>query len=136
MGSFRLFQRHGDCRKSPSCQAGPFSNLKIRAGWGQTGNQDIPPYITHQLLSIQTGQGEGYFFNGVNYPGISFVRAQNEDLHWETSIQANVGLDFGFLDDRLSGTLDVYNKVSTDILFESSTSADPINPTSSFLEEL
>ena len=108
------------------------SNLKIRAGWGETGNQNIPPYITHQLVTVETGQGEGYYFGNTNSAGITLVRAQNENLHWETSRQTNIGLDFGFLDDRLSGTIDVYNKISSDILFESSTSEDPIQPTTSF----
>lgn len=110
----------------------PLSNLKIRAGWGETGNQDIPPYITKQLVTVATGQGEGYYFGDTNSAGITLVRAQNENLHWETSKQTDIGLDFGFFDDRLTGTLDVYNKISSDILFESTTSEDPIQPTTSF----
>lgn len=110
----------------------PLSDLKLRAGWGQTGNQNIPPYITKQLVTVETGQGEGYYFGNTNYAGITLVRAQNENLHWETSTQTNVGLDFSFFGDRLSGTIDAYNKISSDILFESTTSEDPIQPTTSF----
>ncbi|MDR8391732.1 TonB-dependent receptor [Aliifodinibius sp. S!AR15-10] len=108
------------------------SNLRLRAGWGQTGNQDIPSYITHRLLSSSTGAGAGYFFGNINSPGINLVRAQNENIKWEVSTQTNIGLDFGFLDDRIYGTVDVFRKISSDILWESSTGVDPIVPTSSF----
>lgn len=107
------------------------SNLRLRAGWGQTGNQDIPSYITHRLLSVSTGAGAGYFF-GTNSPGINIVRAQNENIKWEVSTQTNIGLDFGLFDDRVYGTVDVFNKISSDILWQSSTGVDPVVPTSSF----
>ncbi len=51
------------------------------------------------------------------YPGgISYVRIANPDIQWETSKQTNIGLDFGLLKGALSGTIDVFRKVTSDIL--------------------
>lgn len=108
------------------------SNLKLRVGWGRTGNQNIPTNITRRLVNVSTGQGIGYFFSGKNIPGISLIRAQNKLLHWETSTQTNIGLDFGFLNNRITGTIDIFRKVSSSILFKSSTSLDPIQITDVF----
>jgi len=108
------------------------NNLRLRAGWGQTGNQDIPNYITRQLVNVSTGEGSGYQINpGTISPGISFVRAQNESIRWEVSTQTNLGLDFGLFNDAVYGAIDLFHKVSSDILFETTTGVDPISPTSS-----
>ena len=54
----------------------------------------------------------------VNVPGTGQVTFRNEDLKWETTSQTNIGLDFGFMQDRLSGSLDFYHKKTTDLLFQ------------------
>jgi iron complex outermembrane receptor protein len=108
------------------------SSLKLHVGWGESGNQNIPPYITKQLLNVATGYGQGYYFGSENIPGITFVRARNENLHWETSKQLDIGLNFGFFDNRLKGSVDIYNKISSDILFKSNVSEDPIQPSTVF----
>nr|MBI1232369.1 SusC/RagA family TonB-linked outer membrane protein [Cytophagales bacterium] len=112
------------------------SNLRLRAGWGRTGNQDIPSYITQQLLTVNTGPGSGYALTpGANSPvspGINFVRLQNPGIKWEVSSQTNIGFDFGFFGEELYGTVDVFRKVSSDILWETLTGVDPIVATSSF----
>jgi TonB-dependent starch-binding outer membrane protein SusC len=111
------------------------SNLKLRAGWGQSGNQDIPNYITQPLLTVGTGGGAGYPIGGPTAPvtpGITFVRLQNPDIKWEISTQTNVGLDFGLLNGDLTGTIDVFQKISSDILWETATGVDPVAPSSSF----
>ncbi|WP_228691214.1 TonB-dependent receptor [Lunatimonas sp.] len=112
------------------------SNLRMRAGWGRTGNQDIPSYITQQQLTVNTGPGSGYALTpGANSPvspGINFVRLQNPDIKWEVSTQTNIGFDFGFFNEELYGTVDVFRKVSSDILWETQTGVDPIVATSSF----
>lgn len=107
------------------------SNLRLRIGWGRTGNQEIPNGITQQLINVNSGSGYG-FNPGQITPGITFVRIQNEDIKWEVSDQTNVGLDFGFFGQSLMGSIDIFRKVSTDILFEQTTGTDPINATSSF----
>jgi iron complex outermembrane receptor protein len=109
------------------------SNLTLRLGWGLTGNQEIPPKITKAQLTVSTASGSGYALNGVTLnPGFNFVRIPNEDIKWEVSRQANIGIDFSLFADRLYGTVDAFNKLSTDILWRTTTNIDPINPTSEY----
>jgi len=80
------------------------SNLKLRASWGQSGNQEIPDgaYLTF----VQT-----------NTPlGTQVIRYGNPDLKWETTTQTNVGLDFGFFDNKLNFSADYFRKETEDIL--------------------
>lgn len=96
-----------------------FSNLKLRLGWGLTGNQEIPEKIS--LLSVGTADDAAYFFEGdqtVFSPGITFIRTPNPDLQWETSSQVNIGLDFGIFRGRLSGSVDLFFKRTKDVLLE------------------
>ncbi len=88
------------------------SNLKLRAGWGLTGNQAIKPYQTF------ANYGVGYYANPDNTTGITFspINIPNENLTWETTMQTNIGLDFGFFKDRLHGAVDVYYKETYDLL--------------------
>ena len=107
--------------------ANAVNNLTLRFGWGLTGNQEIPPKITKAQLSVSTGNAVGYPLDGVNIsPGYNFVRIPNKDIRWEVSRQANIGLDFSFFKDRLYGAFDAFDKVSTDILWETTTAIDPI----------
>lgn len=89
-------------------------NLKLRASYGLTGSQAISPYKTLSLLSL----GQNYSFNGTTNQmiGIAPGIAANPDLKWETTAQTNLGLDFGILEGRLSGSLDYYYKKTTDLL--------------------
>jgi len=107
----------------------PFSNLKLRGGWGKTGNQEIPPKLTQALFISSTAGAYTYpLYPTGSYPaGTIYSRLANPDLQWETSKQADVGLDFGLLKGTLSGTLDYFRKVSTDILLQVPP-ADPIQP--------
>ena len=119
-----------------------FNNLKIRTSWGQTGNQEIPSKITKASFSedrLSTGGGslntypidtDGNTLDSYPY-GIVFTRLANPNLQWEVSTQFDVGIDFAFFDNRLSGTLDYFNKVSSNILLEV-VPADPVQPTSTF----
>jgi len=93
-----------------------FSNLKFRLGYGVTGNQEIPDKIS-QLAVGTTPSANGYF-NGVLTPGITFLRTPNPDLQWETTYQSNLGIDFGFWNNKLSGTIDLFNKQTKDVLLE------------------
>ncbi len=93
-----------------------FSNLKLRLGWGLTGNQEIPDKVS--LMSVGTASNANFLSNGVLVPGITFNRTPNPDIKWETSKQVNVGVDFGFFKDRLSGTFDLFSKTTTDVLLE------------------
>jgi len=93
-----------------------FSNLKLRLGWGITGKQEIPEKISQLAVGTQTN-ANGYF-NAALLPGITYLRTPNPDLKWESTMQFNLGLDFGVLDNRLSGTIDYFNKKTTDVLLE------------------
>ncbi|MGQ7868163.1 TonB-dependent receptor [Sunxiuqinia sp. sy24] len=92
------------------------SNLKVRLGWGLTGNQEIPDKIS--LLAVGTTPSANGYFNGALSPGITFLRTPNPDIQWETTIQTNLGIDFGFYENRLSGTIDIFNKTTEDVLLE------------------
>lgn len=123
-----------------------FNNLKLRTSWGQTGNQEIPSKITKASFSedrLANGAGslntypidtDGTTLNDYPY-GIVFTRLANPDLQWEVSTQFDIGIDFAFLDNRITGTLDYFNKVSSNILLEV-VPADPIQPTSTFWDNI
>jgi iron complex outermembrane receptor protein len=107
----------------------PFSNLKIRAGWGKTGNQEIPNKITQAAFTSSTGGSYTYpLFPTGPYPvGTVLTRLANPDIQWEVSTQTNVGLDFGLFGGALSGTIDYFHKVSENILVEVP-AFDPVSP--------
>ncbi len=109
------------------------SNLKLRAGWGQTGNQEIPSKITQPLFTAQVSSSTSYPLNASDsYPaGITYARLANPDIQWEVSTQTNIGLDFGFFNGALSGSADVFSKISNNILLEV-IPADPVQPASTF----
>ena len=81
------------------------SNLKLRASWGKTGNQEFP-----------SGASLNRF--GFGQQTISQSNYGNEDLKWESSTTTNVGLDFSIANNRISGSIDYFNKKTTDVLFE------------------
>lgn len=119
-----------------------FNNLKVRTSWGQTGNQEIPSKITKASYSedrLANGAGslntypidtDGNTLDSYPY-GIVFTRLANPNLQWEVSTQFDFGVDFAFLDYRLTGTLDYFRKVSSNILLEV-VPPDPVQPTSTF----
>lgn len=93
-----------------------FSDLGLRIGYGVTGNQEIP-YNLFQPRSRYSGWdiNEGGDVNGGGLNAVSFA---NDDLKWETTTQINLGLDFGFMNNRLSGSVDVYRKNTNDLLLQ------------------
>jgi iron complex outermembrane receptor protein len=97
-------------------QNSPFSNLTIRAGYGLQGNQAVDPYATQVL--VRADNGARYPFGNNVQTGFVAARNENRDLKWETSAQANIGLDYGFLDNRISGLIDLYQKDTRDLLLE------------------
>jgi len=98
------------------------SELKLRLGWGMTGQQEgigdynyIPAYqqptSTQALYPVA---GEGYQYIPLGY---------NEDLKWETTTTYNAGIDFGFLNNRITGSFDVYHRKTTDMLMSAPVAA-------------
>lgn len=90
------------------------NTLKIRASWGKTGNNNIGYNITQTQVALNP-----YIFGdeGVKGFGLTDILG-NPDLRWEMTAEYNVGLDFGFLDNRIKGTLDLYRRTTTDLIFQ------------------
>jgi hypothetical protein len=87
------------------------SDLKLRASYGSVGNTSIDPYKTQGVLSKSV-----YSWDEVNASGFAVSELPNPDLSWEKSATMDIGIDFGLLDGRLSGTFDVYQTNTTDLL--------------------
>lgn len=88
------------------------SRLKLRASWGQTGNDNIRNYIS--LTTFAPGAHADW--DGQPVVGISPARLANPNIQWETTSQFDIGLDFGFLNNRISGSMDYYQKRTFDML--------------------
>lgn len=104
-------------------------DLKLRVSYGVSGNNAVGAYST--LLGVANTQ---YDFGGVNANGQYLNRIPNYDLGWEKSEEVNVGLDFSFLNNRLSGSVDFYNKNNKDLILSQNipqtngfTSVDAVN---------
>ncbi len=88
------------------------SNLKLRVGYGQTGNAgNLTGINTYYKVNRGSAVLDGSLVNGI---GLS--KLGNENLKWETLTDLNVGLDFGFFKDRISGTLDLYQRERKDVI--------------------
>lgn len=98
-----------------------WNELKMRAGWGMTGQQDVSGYFPYMPVY-------GWSTGGYNYPGLSsgyngewaqplYPNAYNADLKWETTTTWNVGLDFGFLNNRINASVDWYLRQTKDLLY-------------------
>jgi len=88
------------------------SNLKLRAGYGQTGNAGNLTGI-NTIFAVSRGT---YAMDGGLVNGIALSKIGNPNLKWETLSDINVGLDFGFWRDRLSGTIDIYQRTREDVI--------------------
>ena len=95
---------------------GLFSQLKLRVGYGSTGNERIGLYRSISTIAAYNNFSNGYGFYGQQTPVAWPDNIANPNLSWEKAEDINVGLDMGFFDNRLSLTLDVYQKKTTDLL--------------------
>jgi iron complex outermembrane receptor protein len=91
------------------------SDLKIRAAWATTGNQSFQDYLQYTTFTLGDAQSAVQFGN-------SFVptlrpSAVNPDIKWESTASWNVGADFGFFNQRISGSIDWYVKKTSDLIF-------------------
>jgi len=91
------------------------SNLKLRAGWGQIGNQGSIPSYTQTTLA--TGN-KRYVWGNQIVSGVAFESVGNSEMKWETTATTNLGLDFGFLKGKLSGSAEYYVKRTTDMILQ------------------
>lgn len=92
---------------------GWFDNLKLRASWGQLGNNSIGNYEWQAVYAAKQ-----YVFGNKKVSGLGMSSFSNYDLEWETTSVTDFGLDFSALNNRLTGTIDYYNKVTDGILYK------------------
>ncbi len=108
-----------------------FSDLKLRFGWGQNGNQEMGNYATRTIYITDYGTGNptwgklsGTAYDlagkgsGILSSGFRRNQLENPDLKWETTTQTNIGLDFGLLNQSLYGSVEYYIKNTKDILYK------------------
>ena len=89
-------------------------DIRVRASYGVTGNEGIGNY--RSLVTL--GSGANAVIGGTLLTGVSANQLANPDLKWETSSDINLGVDFAFLDTKITGTVDVYSKTTEDMLVE------------------
>jgi TonB-dependent starch-binding outer membrane protein SusC len=110
-------------------------NLKLRAGYGVTGALPRDPYLSLARLSISSN----FFYNNGKYVNVVVPSANdNADLKWETKAETNIGLDFALLNFKLTGTLEYYSRVTTDLIynFNVSTTKYPADNTTANVGDL
>ena len=97
----------------------PISDLKLRLSWGQNGNDQIDneaTYTKYQTSTILAGYDMAGSNQGVIYNGIYKIQTGNPNIRWEVTTQKNIGADLAMFDNRLSLTLDYYQKETKDML--------------------
>lgn len=98
-------------------------NVKLRVGYGQTGNQAVPGYLYGSALNtVITGAGTGF--------GIDKIA--NPNLTWETAIQTDFGLDFSLFNNRIDASVDYFNKTSKNFLFQAPLPAFVVGQTAEY----
>ncbi|MDX2247718.1 MAG: SusC/RagA family TonB-linked outer membrane protein [Bacteroidia bacterium] len=105
-GVFPSFAAAWNLANEDFLSGSPFESLKLRAGWGQTGNQEFPAGAAQERYAF----GNNGVFSGLE-------NVANPDLRWETSTTLNIGVDFSIANGRLYGSLDWFNRTTTDLLF-------------------
>ncbi len=128
-GYFPSFSAKWNIKEEDFMEHSAFSALALRAGWGLTGNQEIPPKVTQALYGTTVSSSSSYplYPSGAYPAGTVYARLANPNLKWEVSRQTNIGLDFGLLDGALNGSIDWFRKVSDNILL-SIPPQDPVQP--------
>jgi TonB-linked SusC/RagA family outer membrane protein len=104
-------------------QWAPANSGKLRLSWGQNGNRDIGIY--QALSNMTTGAGKFVYLDPVTGTAKELSqlyadRMANHNLKWEITSSWNVGLDFGFLDNRITGSIDAYSMPTNDLLMDQS----------------
>ena len=97
-------------------QDGIFNKLKLRASYGELGNQNVP----FNIITATTGSG-GFYAFGPNQDlqqGITITGTVEEDLTWETTNEINLGVEYTLLDNKLSGEIDYYKRVNSNAVLE------------------
>jgi TonB-dependent starch-binding outer membrane protein SusC len=99
------------------------NNLKVRVGYGVTGNSEpIGPY---RSLTLYGPQGR-YYFDGQFLTGFGPNQLENPDLRWEKRSMFNVGIDFSILSNKISGSIEMYSSDTKDMLYEYGVPSPPL----------
>lgn len=102
-------------------------DLKFRASWGQTGNQEVPNKITQASYSLAAGSGYYLYDYSTIINGVVVNRTPNPDLKWELVEQYNIGVDFDLWKGKLYGSFEYYNKTTKDPILN--IPSGPLSPT-------
>lgn len=101
-----------------------FYDLKLRAGWGQSGNSKGFDIYTSRFFYDSTYDKTRFDYvdpvtgNVTSYKNLTAARNVNDDLKWETTTMLNLGIDFAFLNGRINGTIEYYNKSTKDMIWD------------------
>lgn len=108
------------------------SDLKVRLGYGVTGNQDIGNFRYSQTYEINVKHGTE--FGGIFYPGYNITGIANPNLKWEETAQFNFGIDYSVLRNRIRGSIELYHKKTSNLLL----TIDAIQPavSSTYLDNI
>lgn len=113
-GNFPAISAGWNIQQEPFMQHVAFiSALKLRGGYGITGTEPTDPYRSLKILNFD----QFFYFNGQWIQTANLSQNPNPDLRWEKKQEANIGLDFGFLDNRITGSVDLYKRTTKDLLF-------------------
>ena len=106
------------------------SDLKLRLSWGETGQQEGIGYYSYLTRYTRSNSSAQYMFGDTYY---TFLRPEGYDatIKWESTATSNIGLDFGFFNNRVSGSLDYYSKKTSDLL-----SDVPVAPGANFVNRI
>lgn len=119
-GNFPAFSAGWRISQESFFEVPAIDELKLRVGWGQNGNQDIPPYSTISSFASNPNYSN-YAIDGAQgavQQGYTETRNANPDLKWETTNQTNIGVDVAFLDSRFVASVDYFYKRTKDLLVE------------------
>lgn len=92
-----------------------FDYLKLRASWGMLGNDNVPANDTS--ISGASGIGSSGVFGGTVIDGVGAQTVYKNSLRWEVVTEYNIGADFAFLSNRLSGDIDIYSRITDNVVF-------------------
>lgn len=95
---------------------GLFSQLKVRASWGQSGNDQFPLYQWLPEIAYDMGHTNAVFGDQLAN-GAAITKIPNKSITWETSTTINAGVDMSFFDNRLNASVDYYDRTTTDLLW-------------------
>jgi len=95
-------------------QSGPFSDLRVRLGWGLQGNPSVDPYTS--LITLAGNTGAAYPWGDQAHGGVLATSNGNPDLKWEQTSQIDGAVDFSIMNNRISGTVEYFHKNTKDLL--------------------